>query len=80
MRKGVISLEEARKNLNIWLKAERAIAMAQSYAIGGRSLTRANLAEVAKRITYWENKVAELEMAAKGKRKRRMKQFIPRDS
>lgn len=74
-----ITLEEARENLRIWLEAERAIANAQSYTISNRSLTKANLSEVAKRITYWENKVAELEMTNIGKRMRRTKQFIPWD-
>lgn len=74
-----ITLEEAQTNLRVWLDAERAIANAQSYTISNRSLTKANLSEVAKRITYWQNKVAELEMIQKGKRKRRTKQFIPRD-
>lgn len=74
-----ITLEEAQTNLRVWLDAERAIANAQSYTISNRSLTKANLSEVAKRIMYWQNKVAELEMIQKGKRMRRTKQFIPRD-
>ena len=40
------TLEEARKNLAIWLEAERAVATGQSYRIGTRSLTRANLSEI----------------------------------
>ncbi|MEA0565323.1 DUF6148 family protein [Lysinibacillus irui] len=74
-----ITLEEAQENLRVWLEAERSIANAQSYTISNRSLTKANLSEVAKRITYWQNKVAELEMIRNGKRIRRTKQFIPRD-
>lgn len=74
-----ITLETARESLQMWLEAERAIANAQSYTIGNRSLTRANLAEITKRIQYWENRVTELEMKARGKRMRRTKQFIPRD-
>ncbi|MFJ7407133.1 MULTISPECIES: DUF6148 family protein [unclassified Lysinibacillus] len=74
-----ITLQEAQTNLKVWLDAERAIANAQSYTISNRSLTKANLSEVAKRITYWQNKVAELEMVQKGKRIRRTKQFIPMD-
>lgn len=74
-----IKLEEAQENLRVWLEAERAIANAQSYTISNRSLTKANLSEVAKRIIYWQNKVAELEMTRNGKRIRRTKQFIPRD-
>lgn len=74
-----ITLEQAQENLQIWLEAERKIASAQSYAIGSRNLTMANLNEVAKRIKYWEDKVASLEAVSKGKRLRRTKQFIPRD-
>lgn len=74
-----ITLQQAKENLEMWLKAERAIATAQSYTMGNRNLTRANLSEVTKRIQHWENKVAELEMQANGKRMRRTKHFIPRD-
>jgi len=75
-----ITLQQAEESLQMWLDAERAIATAQSYTIGSRNLTRANLAEVTKRIKYWEDKVAELKVVGvTGKRLRRTKQFIPRD-
>lgn len=74
-----LTLEEVRENLALWRKAEQAIATAQSYTMGNRTLTRANLNEVIKRINYWEEKETEIEMRAQGKRMRRTKQFIPRD-
>lgn len=74
-----LTLEEVQENLQMWREAEKAIATAQSYTIGSRNLTRANLSEVIRRIKYWEEKEAEIEMRAQGKRLRRTKQFIPRD-
>lgn len=49
----------------MWLEAESEVAINQSYTIGGKSFTRANLAEIRKQIEYWSNKVAELENLAK---------------
>ncbi len=74
-----ITLQQAKESLDMWLEAERAIATAQSYTIGSRNLTRANLSEVTKRIKYWEDKVKVLETEASGKRMRRTKHFVPRD-
>ena len=37
-----ISYETAKQKLEMWLKAEDAIALSQSYTIEGRSLTRAD--------------------------------------
>ena len=48
-----ITLDEAREHLKIWLDAEKAVATGQSYKIGTRSLTRANLSDIADRIKYW---------------------------
>ena len=60
-----ITLEVAKKHLEMWLEAESEVAINQSYTIGGKSFTRANLAEIRKQIEYWSNKVAELENLAK---------------
>lgn len=60
-----ISLETAKKHLTIWLEAEETIATGQSYTIGTRSLTRANLAEVRQQIDYWNAKVTKLEALKK---------------
>jgi hypothetical protein len=51
----------AQQHLDAWLSAELALAQAQSYMIttpsGQRQVTRANLAEVRRTITYWQNQV-----------------------
>lgn len=74
-----ITLKEAQKHLKIWLKAEAEIATSQSYTIGTRTLTRANLKEVRDQIKFWENKVAELESAAANKGRNRVYRAVPRD-
>ena len=45
-----ITLEVAKKHLEMWLEAESEVAINQSYTIGGKSFTRANLAEIRKQI------------------------------
>ena len=71
-----ITLDEAKESLRLWLEAERAVATGQSYKIGSRSLTRANLSDIAARITYWRNEVAKLESGRTGARVLR---GVPRD-
>lgn len=56
----MITLERAKTHLNAWLDAELAVSSAQSYSIGSRTLTRANISEIRKQIDYWQNKVDEL--------------------
>lgn len=75
----MITLERAKTHYDAWLDAELAVSTGQSYSIGSRSLTRANLAEIRKQIDYWENKVAALTITANGGRIRRAKRYIPRD-
>lgn len=71
------TLEKARQMLDMWIEAEMAVATSQSYTIGSRSLTRANLAEIRKAIDFWSNEVAALE---KGNTNgRRVVRVIPRD-
>ena len=74
-----ITLKEAQKHLKKWLNAEMEIATSQSYTIGTRTLTRANLKEVRDQIKFWENKVAELEKEAARKGRNRVYRAIPRD-
>ena len=54
-----ITLEVAKKHLDMWLEAESQVAINQAYTIGGKSFTRANLSEIRNQIKYWSNKVAE---------------------
>ena len=74
-----ITLETAKKHLDIWLEAESEVAINQAYTIGGKSFTRANLGEIRKQIEYWSNKVQELENIAKRKGRNRIYRVVPRD-
>lgn len=71
-----ITIEEARENLTMWLNAERAISTGQSYKIGTRSLSRADLSMVASRIAFWRNEIEKLE---NGQRGLRVVRAVPRD-
>ena len=71
-----ISIEEARTTLRMWIEAERAVATGQSYRIGTRSLTRANLADIRESIQFWRREIAKLEAKHTGARVFRA---VPRD-
>lgn len=71
-----ISIEEARSTLKMWIDAERAVATGQSYKIGTRSLTRANLADIRESIQFWRREIARLEAKHTGARVFR---GVPRD-
>lgn len=72
-----ITLEEAKKNLQLWLEASQAVAAGQSYTIGTRSLTRASLRQIMDMIAYWRKEVAALEAAETGRS--RVYRGVPRD-
>lgn len=74
-----ISLETAKKHLEMWLEAESEVAINQAYTIGGKSFTRANLGEIRKQIEYWSNKAQALENIAKRKGRNRVYRVVPRD-
>lgn len=74
-----ISLETAKKHLEMWLEAESEVAINQSYTIGGKTFTRANLGEIRRQIEYWSNKVQALENIAKRKGRNRVYRVVPRD-
>ena len=67
-------LEMTKERLKMYYEAEAAILTSQSYSIGGRSLTRANLSEVRAAIKELEAKVAKLE-----NRTRKVRRIIPVD-
>ncbi len=71
-----ITMEEAQQSLRLWLDAERAVARGQSYRIGSRSLTRANLADIRESIQFWRKEIARLESKQVGARVFRA---VPRD-
>lgn len=70
-----MNLERAKKHLEAWYKAELAVSTGQSYRIGTRQLTRVDIAEIRKQISYWEREVSRLE----GKGNRRVFRVVPRD-
>ena len=74
-----ITLETAKKHLEMWLEAESQVAINQSYSVAGKTFTRANLAEIRKQIEYWSNKVAQLQNIAKKKGRNRVYRVVVRD-
>ena len=74
-----ITLKIAQKHLNAWLEAELAGTTNQSYTIGSRSLTRADLSDIREQIVFWESKVAQLENQQKRGGRNRIIRIVPRD-
>ena len=73
-------VEEYKKRLEMYYQAEEAIlGGAQSYSLGSRNLTRANLAEVRDAIEYLIRQIAIEEARAAGKGKMRVMGGVPRD-
>lgn len=66
-----ITLAQAEAKLATWMAADEALATSQEYEItvdgSKRVLRRADLAEVAKRIEYWNRKVQSLDRAQSGR-------------
>ena len=75
----VFTKEMCQKKLNTWLAAEEAVATGQSYQIGSRMLTRADLASVRKQIDYWNNKVEQAEAVEQNHGRNRTYHFVYRD-
>lgn len=79
MRKQKTQIEIARHHLNAWLEAELELTTHQSYKIGSRSLTKADLGQIRKQIEFWQNRVAQLENAEKRGGRNRVVRVVPRD-
>lgn len=66
-----ITLAQAEAKLATWLACEEAIAeKGQSYTVGQRTFTRANLKEVREAVAHWDGKVKELDRGVSGVRLR----------
>lgn len=74
-----ITLETAKKHLDAWLEAEMTVTTGQSYTIGSRTLTRANLTEIRNAIDYWNGKVNQLENVQQTGGRNRVRRVVPRD-
>ena len=70
-----ITKKQAEQHLKIWLEAEQAVATSQSYRIGMRVLTRADLREIRNQILFWENKLVQLTRGGRN----RVYRAVPRD-
>lgn len=55
------TLTEARAKLDEWKAAETKVAEGQAYQIAGRMMTRADLAAISERISYYTKIVTQLE-------------------
>lgn len=67
-----ITLEQAQARLDEYLAAEAAVLAKQSYAIAGRQLSLANLAEIQKGIEIWNNRATLLGAQAQGRTRARV--------
>ena len=82
MKKATVEarLKTYKSRLELYLKAEAAILEgAQSYTIGSRHLTRADLAEIRKMINTLEDGIDEMESELSGGSRRKCIRVIPRD-
>ena len=79
MRKQKSEIEIARHHLNAWLEAELELTTHQSYKIGSRSLTKADLGQIRKQIEFWQDRVAQLENTEKRGGRNRVVRVVPRD-
>ena len=79
MKRQRSQLEIARHHLNAWLEAELELTTHQSYKIGSRSLTKADLGQIRKQIEFWQNRVAQLENVEKRGGRNRVVRVVPRD-
>lgn len=60
-------LSVARERLKVYLLAETAILSSQEYRIGSKSLRRADLSDVQRKIKELQNEIARLESGGKNK-------------
>ena len=63
------------KRLNAYYRAEMAVLTGQSYQLGTKRLTRADLAEIRKAINELETEIANAENGGK----RKVFRIVPRD-
>lgn len=75
----VFTKKLCRQKLNTWLAAEDAVAAGQSYQIGTRMLTRADLKQIREQMEYWAGKLAEAEAEENSGGRNRLYHFVPRD-
>lgn len=72
-------LTHAKARLAAYYEAELAVLSGQSYKIGTRSMTRADLGQIRQAIGELECQVEELQAQVDGKGARKAFRIIPRD-
>lgn len=70
-----VNLDFAKERLALYMEAESKVLGGQAYTIGGRSLTRAQLAEIRAGIKEWRGIVDRLETT--GRTGPTIRRFIP---
>lgn len=71
--------EVAAKHREAWIEAELEVTTHQSYTIGSRSLTRANLSEIRATIDYWTKEIDKIDLLLNSKGRNRTYRVVPRD-
>jgi len=62
-----ITLEFAKQQLALYLAAESAVLLKQSYEIAGRKLTYADLANIQKGVEIWSERASVAQAASSGR-------------
>jgi hypothetical protein len=57
---------QIQEMIDLYVEAEKAILTGQSYSIGNRSLTRANLTEIRNARSEWEQRLVNLTIKNRG--------------
>ena len=70
------SIETCKEMINSYLEAEKAVLLGQSYKIGSREMTRADLTEIIKARQLWER---NLTLAQNSGQRKQSVQVIIRD-
>lgn len=68
-----------QEKLKTWLAAEESVATGQSYQIGSRMLTRADLKQIREELEYWAGKLAEAEAEERNGGRNRVFRGVLRD-
>lgn len=72
---GALSLTQAQTQLNLYIAAEKKVLRGQSYTLGTKTVTRADLGEIRKGISYYNRMVTKLTNGGA----MRVRRILPRD-
>lgn len=73
------TLEQAKQHLQAWMEAEIKVTTGQSYSVGTRQLTRANLNDISEKIKFWANEVEKIQVRQQHRGTNRVYRVVPRD-